>query len=239
MRFLVVANDLHFNRLPYEIKAPKMRQANRDDGAHYQHNLFDITTEDDLNQFENSVATYLDAQARLFFWYRNRARKDYYVQGWKPRRIYADFIVTLKGDEPGDDDFHKVFVVETKGVHLSGSEDSEYKRTVFDICSKHAGETDWAEFVPTMQTKVLRFVVVDEDERQARLNGMLFSDEERGVLYGNMKDRTPARVHLLSANCRRRSKEAMSGARVDPCLFSASFFAAGVGFPFAIERVVA
>ena len=68
------------------------------------------------------------------FWYRNRARKDYYVQGWKPRRIYADFIVTLRGDEPGaDDGFHQVFVVETKGVHLRASEDTEYKRSVVDI----------------------------------------------------------------------------------------------------------
>ncbi|MCQ3812031.1 MAG: DEAD/DEAH box helicase family protein [Acidimicrobiia bacterium] len=179
MRFLVVADDLRFNRLPREIEAPKVKQANREDGAPYQHNLFDITTEEDLNQLENTVATYLDTQARLFFWYRNRPRKDYFVQGWKPRKIYADFIVTLRGDEPGaDDDFHQVFVVETKGVHLKGSEDTEYKQTVFDICSEHAHETQWAEFVPAMQNKELRFEVVDEDEWQARLNGLLFPEEE-------------------------------------------------------------
>ena len=176
MRFLVVTEDLDFNRLPAEIEAPKAKQANREDGSPYQHNLFDVTTEDDLNQFENKVATYLDQQARLFFWYRNRARKDYYVQGWKPRRIYADFIVTLRGDEPGaDDDFRQVFVVETKGVHLKASEDTEYKRSVFDICSEHARKTDWAELVPAMRTKVVRFEVVDEDEWQARLNGLLFA----------------------------------------------------------------
>jgi len=175
VRFMVVADDLDFNRLPAEIEVPEARRANREDGAPYQHNLFDITTEDDLNSFENKVATYLDGQARLFFWYRNRARKDYYVQGWKPRKIYADFIVTLRGDEPGaDDDFHRVFVVETKGVHLKGAEDTEYKRSVFDICSEHARKADWAEFVPAMRTKVMRFEVVDEDEWQARLNGMLF-----------------------------------------------------------------
>ena len=175
MRFLVVAEE--FTRLPEKIEVPKAKQANREDGSPYQGNLFDITTEDDLNQFENKVATYLDQQARLFFWYRNRSRKDYYVQGWKPRRIYADFIVTLRDDQPGGDDgFRRVFVVETKGFHLKESEDTEYKRSVFDICGEHARKTDWAEFVPAMRSKVVRFEVVDEDEWQARLNGMLFRD---------------------------------------------------------------
>ena len=179
MRFLVVAEDLKFNRLPDEIEVPKAKRANREDGSPYQGNLFDMTTEDDLNQFENKVATYLDQQARLFFWYRNRSRKDYYVQGWKPRRIYADFIVTLRDGEPeADDGFRRVFVVETKGVHLKDSEDTEYKRSVFDICGEHARKTDWAEFVPAMRSKVVRFEVVDEDEWQARLNGMLFRGTE-------------------------------------------------------------
>ena len=177
MRFLVVTEDLKFNRIPPKIEVPKARQANREDGSQYQRNLFDVTTEDDLNQFENKVATYLDQQARLFFWYRNRARKDYYVQAWKPRKIYADFILTLKADEPGlEDRFHQVFVVETKGVHLKGAEDTEYKRSVFDVCSEHATKTDWAEFVPAMQNKVMRFEIVDEDEWQERLNGMLFQE---------------------------------------------------------------
>ena len=175
MRFLVVAEDLDFNRLPTEIEVAKTKQANREDGSPYQRNLFDVTTEDDLNQLENKVATYLDQQARLFFWYRNRARKDYYVQGWKPHRIYADFIVTLKDDDlEAEEGFDEVFVVETKGVHLKASEDTDYKRSVFDICSDHARRTDWAEFLPAMRTKAMRFEVVDEEEWQQRLNGMLF-----------------------------------------------------------------
>ena len=186
MRFLVVAKDLEFNRLPAKIEVPKAKQANREDGSPYQRNLFDLITEDDLNQFENKVATYLDQQARLFFWYRNRARKDYYLQGWKPRRIYADFIVTLRDDDPGADaGFHQVFVVETKGVHLKASEDTEYKRSVFDICSEHARKADWAEFVPAMRSKVMRFEVVDEDEWQERLNRMLFGGEPVGAGRAN------------------------------------------------------
>ena len=174
MRFIVVTDDLAFNRLPAAIESPRTeRQANREDGSQYQQSLFERTGEGDLNSLENKVATYLDRQARLFFWYRNRARKDYFVQGWKPRRIYADFIWTLEADEPNaDDPFHQVFVVETKGIHLKDSPDAAYKRSVFDICSQHAKKTDWADFVPAMRGKVVRFEVVDEDEWEQRLNAM-------------------------------------------------------------------
>lgn len=174
MRFIVVTDDLKFNRLPVTIETKNEKQANREDGGQYLLNLFERTNEDELNGLENKVATYLDQQERLFFWYRNRSRKDYYVQGWKRGRIYADFIFTLKPDEPGvGDPYHRVFVVETKGMHLERSEDTDYKRSVFDICSEHAERKDWAEFVPAMRDKVMRFEVVDEDEWEKRLHIML------------------------------------------------------------------
>ena len=176
MRFLVVAKGLDFNRLPKEIEIIKGKKANREDGDQYRYNLFEWMNEDELNGLENKVATYLDRQERLFFWYRNRSRKDYYVQGWKPGRIYADFVITLKPDEPGvSDAYHRVFVVETKGLHLKRAMDTDYKRSVFDICSQHAKKQDWAKFVPVMKDKVVRFEVVDEDEWQSRLNAMLSS----------------------------------------------------------------
>ena len=67
MRFLIVAEDLQSNRLPAKIEVPRTKQPNREYGSPYQPNLFDVTTEDGLNQFENEVATFLDQQARLFF----------------------------------------------------------------------------------------------------------------------------------------------------------------------------
>ena len=180
MRFLVVTDDLGFNRLPRSIETARGRQANREDGGQYRLNLFERTNEDELNGLENKVATCLDRQERLFFWYRNRARKDYYVQGWKRGRIYADFIFTLKPDEPGGgdepdggDEYHQVFVVETKGLHLGQSADTAYKRSVFDLCSRHAKKTDWTELVPAMRGRIVRFEIVDEDEWEQRLNAML------------------------------------------------------------------
>ena len=174
MRFLVVMDDLKLNRLPRTIDTTMGKQANREDGGQYLLNLFGRTNEDELNGLENKVATYLDRQERLFFWYRNRARKDYYVQGWKRGRIYADFIFTLKPDEPdAGDAYHQVFVVETKGIHIKQSADTAYKRSVFDICTEHASKKDWAELAPAMRAKVVRFEIVDEDEWEQRLNAML------------------------------------------------------------------
>ena len=174
MRFLVVMDDLKLNRLPRTIDTTMGKQANREDGGQYLLNLFGRTNEDELNGLENKVATYLDRQERLFFWYRNRARKDYYVQGWKRGRIYADFIFTLKPDEPdAGDAYHQVFVVETKGIHIKQSADTAYKRSVFDICTEHASKKDWAELAPAMRDKVVRFEIVDEDEWEQRLNAML------------------------------------------------------------------
>ena len=174
MRFIVIAEDMGFNKLPTKIETAMTRRANREDGTPYQASLFDQINETELNGLENKVATCLDKQARLFFWYRNRARQDYFVQGWKPGRIYADFVLALKPDDPdAGDEFHQVFVMETKGVHLKQSEDTDYKRSVFDVCTEHAKKTDWAKFVPAMQSKAMRFEIVDEDEWERKLNEML------------------------------------------------------------------
>ena len=174
MRFLVVTDKLQGTRLPRTITAAKEKQASRTDGAPFQRTLFDRVGESELNGLEHKVATYLDQQERLFFWYRNRARKDYFVQGWKRRRIFADFIVTLRADEPEPEDpYHQVFVLETKGPHLQEAADTAYKRSVFDLCSENAQKTDWAAFVPAMRNRVLRYEIVDEEEWQQRLNALL------------------------------------------------------------------
>jgi len=175
MRFTIVTDELGFNRLPRKVAMePGQKKANREDGNQFMLSLFEFVAEDDLNGLENKVATYLDKQEQLFFWYRNRARHDYFVQGWKRGRIFADFIFTLTPEESDSDDgFDRVFVTETKGIHLKKSADTDYKRSVFDLCNRHAKKADWSEFVPAMRNKVMRFEVVDEEEWEKRLNELL------------------------------------------------------------------
>jgi type III restriction enzyme len=108
----------------------------------------------------------------LFFWYRNRARHDYAVQGWRRHRIYPDFIFTAS-DVAGQKDYQRVYVVETKGIHLSGSEDTGYKRKVLDLCNKEAKKKEWNQFAPEMKDKIVRFEVLAENEWERKLNELL------------------------------------------------------------------
>jgi len=174
MRFIVVAEDFGFNRLPKEQKIPERgRRALRTNGRQFELNLVDDVLEDDLNDLENAVASYMENQEELFFWYRNASRRDYRVQGWKRERIYADFIFALSEKGEGQKDpYSRVYVVETKGAHLK-NEDTDYKESVFKRCTELAKESDWSHFVPDMKNKRMRFEIVAEEEWQNRLNGML------------------------------------------------------------------
>jgi type III restriction enzyme len=180
MRFMVVTDEFA-HRLPPSLSIPRLEpRANSEIGKQYQLSLFEDMPASGFNGLERSVATFLDAQEMLYFWYRNRSRHDYFVQGWQPHRIYADFIVTTSRDGDEEPEIDRVFVVETKGRHLAGVNDvsgkltdTGYKRDVFDVCTRLSKEKSWSELVPFMTSRNLRFEVVDEDGWKARLTSML------------------------------------------------------------------
>ena len=181
LRFMLVTEHLNHaehgveNRLPAKLeKKPGDKKATRTDGSQFELDLFAYVPADALGKtLEPEVATWLDEQEKLLlFWYRNRAKRDYAVQGWKKSRIFADFIFATKA-EGSEAEFDRIFVVETKGMHLKGNADTGYKRSVFSICSDRAQRKEWAECVPAMRNTVMKFEVVDEEEWEKRLNGML------------------------------------------------------------------
>ncbi len=175
MRFMVVADDLGMNRLPRKAEIPQGTvRATKLDGSQFELNLFDPVPADSLNEFEREVATFLEEQGRLYFWYRNLPLKDYFVQGWQRSRIFADFIFTVREGAKGDT-VRQVFVLETKGKHLK-NEDTAYKKSVFALCSEHAQRKTWNQLVPAMQGKDIRFEVVFQDEWQKRLIELLNED---------------------------------------------------------------
>ena len=79
-------------------------------------------------ELERKFAFYLDEQKALQWWHRVAVRQqyEYYLRGWRDGRIYPDFIAM--GSEPYEKRHFLVF--ETKGEHLRGNPDTEYKERV-------------------------------------------------------------------------------------------------------------
>jgi type III restriction enzyme len=80
------------------------------------------------NGFERDVACYLDSQAALQWWHRNVAKAQYGLQGWKRNKVYPDFVFA-KVSGAGH---NTVVVLETKGLHLKGSDDTQYKQALLE-----------------------------------------------------------------------------------------------------------
>ncbi len=90
--------------------------------------VFDRQFDSDL---ERNFARYLDQAKALRWWHRvaARQRNEYSLRGWRRDRIYPDFVAFA------DKHYGKplLFVFETKGEHMRGSRDTEYKRRVLEL----------------------------------------------------------------------------------------------------------
>ena len=64
------------------------------------------------------------------WWHRNgTSRGGYGLRGWRRGSVYPDFLIAATRI-PADQE--RIVVLETKGVHLAGNEDTEYKRVLLD-----------------------------------------------------------------------------------------------------------
>jgi type III restriction enzyme len=75
---------------------------------------------------ERDVACYLDSQAAVQWWHRNVAKAQYGLQGWKRNKVYPDFVFARASSAGAS----TVVVLETKGLHLAGSTDTQYKQAL-------------------------------------------------------------------------------------------------------------
>ena len=132
IRFDLEAGQPNFRMIDsYEIPARVDDQTLQSYGKELQLSLFEpIFARQFDNDLERSFARYLDEQKALQWWHRVavRQRGDYYLRGWKQDRIWPDF-VAMAGEVAGKP---HVLVFETKGEHLRGNPDTDYKRRVLD-----------------------------------------------------------------------------------------------------------
>ena len=104
-------------------------------GEPLQLNLFEPVYERQFDsELEKKFAYYLDEERALQWWHRVAVRQqgEYYVQGWKQERIYPDF-VAMAGKIAGAP---RMLIFETKGEHLRGNPDTEYKKKVLKILER-------------------------------------------------------------------------------------------------------
>lgn len=135
-------------------KAPLLH----DIGTPLKRSLYETAFKKHVNGFEKDVALYLDGKDAVTWWWRIAARREWGLQGWMKNKVYPDFLVHLDAEK----DVARLLVLETKGKHLEGSADTEFKDKFFrlleDAYAKgiEAGEVDlFAERPDEMRFRIV------------------------------------------------------------------------------------
>lgn len=151
--------------IPQRVGVRTTRRLVHDNNEPVQRSLFDYVG-DDLNEYEKAVALFLDNRAEVLWWYRNLVGpQNFSIQGYKRQRVYPDFIVQQGRNEKP---VASVVVVESKGRHLKGNEDSEYKRSLADYFGKIGRRVSWQKLGKDFEDETFRFQVLDEGEYEDR-----------------------------------------------------------------------
>ncbi|MCJ7812877.1 hypothetical protein MUP95_06120, partial [bacterium] len=97
----------------------------------YKYYLFEDVDILTMNPLEQKVGDFLDKQGKILWWFRNKVSKNWYsIQGWREYKIRPDFVAAKKKDK---NELELVYIIESKGEHLSGNPDTIYKKSVLDV----------------------------------------------------------------------------------------------------------
>jgi len=124
-------------QLPKEMetkRAATAEQMPRDSGGSIEKSVFAPVYREDYNRDERDFACYLDELGAIRWWHRNVAKGiNYWVQGWKKRRVYPDFLFAHERNGKTD----RILVWETKGDQFEGNLDTKYKSKLLETVTKH------------------------------------------------------------------------------------------------------
>jgi len=97
--------------------------------------LFEKVYQKEFNELEKNTAWYLDEQECVYWWHRIAVnQQSYSLQGWQRNRVFPDLLACLQDDGNGK---YRFAVLETKGEHLKGNDDTEYKRKLFELLTRY------------------------------------------------------------------------------------------------------
>ncbi|MCK9263772.1 MAG: hypothetical protein M0R18_08130 [Deltaproteobacteria bacterium] len=134
----------------------------RKDGELLEKCLFEKVYQRDFNTLEKETAWYLDSRECVYWWHRIAVNQQSYgLQGWQRQRVYPDLLACLHGTDEGKFRFS---VLETKGEHLKGNDDTEYKRKLFELLTAHANTAIHAgQFELWEENQGMTFTLLMED----------------------------------------------------------------------------
>jgi type III restriction enzyme len=134
--------------------------------------LYESVLKKDFNKFEADIALYLDGQDAVNWWWRIAARREWGLQGWMKYKVYPDFLIHFDAER----ETARLLVLETKGKHLVGNEDTEFKRKFFALLEeayalgKEAGEVElYAQAPESMRFRIM----IQEDAWESELEKSL------------------------------------------------------------------
>lgn len=162
--------------IPRELTVRAGKPLSHDNGDLANKSLFNFVAEEQQNPYERAVALCLDRDENVLWWYRNLVGEDSFgIQGYRRHRLRPDFVAQGRIDSHPR---HLVWVVESKGKHLKGNEDTEYKRDVARLFSEVGKQVSWQQLSDEFKDHQFCFHVLDE----AREEGRDWKDELQTIL---------------------------------------------------------
>ena len=102
----------------------------------------------------------------MLWWYRNLVGAESFgIQGYLRHRVHPDFLAQGKVESKPH---HLVWVVESKGAHLKGNEDTQYKKDIARLFSKVGRQVSWQQLGDEFKDHRFCFHVLDQTQEQGR-----------------------------------------------------------------------
>ena len=135
----------------------------------YKSNLFEKSDKLSMNPLEIKVANLIDNKKSVVWWVRNVAenKKWYSISGWKKNKIHPDFIAAKKNK---DDQIELVYIIESKGEHLLGNLDTQYKKNVFNKMNNEEIKSINLKLIKFKLNEDFSFELVEEDKEDFDIN---------------------------------------------------------------------
>lgn len=152
--------------VPAEWVSPVTTRLQQSDGSGLERSLWDYVDAGGFDsEFEKAIALCLDKDENILWWYRNLVGREHFsIQGPRRERIRPDFVAQGSTHKP----LHHVYVLEGKGSHVKGNDDTNYKRRVAEYYEKVGKRVSWHQLGADFKDHTFRFRILDQEGQHGR-----------------------------------------------------------------------